>query len=113
LSRKTTTTTICDSGHCQEVPAEVTRQFEVDGKAWALDLCGSCSAGLDAVLASVLKHARPVKVPRPYRLPSERPGRNRARSAAIRAWARDEGIEIAEKGRIPASVISQYDAKAA
>ncbi len=45
--------------------------------------------------------------------PRRRPGRtasSRERSADIRAWAKDQGITVSERGRIPASVAEQYDA---
>jgi hypothetical protein len=28
----------------------------------------------------------------------------------IRAWAKDQGIPVSERGRIPASVVEQYQA---
>jgi hypothetical protein len=33
----------------------------------------------------------------------------RGRAANIRAWARTKGIEVNERGRIPARVVEQYD----
>jgi hypothetical protein len=35
---------------------------------------------------------------------------SRHRSADIRAWAKDRGIAVSERGRIPASVTEQYQA---
>jgi hypothetical protein len=117
VSTKTTITTICDSGHCQEVPAEVTRQFEVDGKAYELDLCGSCSVGLDTVLASMLKHARPVTKARVKRKLVGRTQEARDEAARVRAWwsgHRDEfDLEYQERGRIPGVVSDRYYARAA
>jgi hypothetical protein len=34
---------------------------------------------------------------------------SRRRSHAIRAWALEHGIELSERGRIPASVVEQYE----
>lgn len=34
----------------------------------------------------------------------------RRNSGEIRTWAKEHGIEISERGRIPASVIEQYEA---
>ena len=42
-----------------------------------------------------------------------RPGRtasSRERSADIRAWAKDQGITVSDRGRISASVAEQYEA---
>jgi Lsr2 protein len=36
------------------------------------------------------------------------PGRRR--SGDIRAWAKDAGIQVSDRGRIPASVVAQYQA---
>jgi Lsr2 protein len=48
----------------------------------------------------------------------KRPGNRRARSAAngrgqvdtatVRAWARENGFEIADRGRVPATVLTAY-----
>ena len=35
---------------------------------------------------------------------------HRRRSAEIRAWAKRSGMEVSDRGRIPAEVISQYEA---
>jgi hypothetical protein len=39
-----------------------------------------------------------------------RAGSGRERSGDIRAWAKDQGITVSERGRIPANVIEQYEA---
>ena len=47
--------------------------------------------------------------------PRRRPGRpasSRERSGDIRAWAKQAGIAVSERGRIPASVADQYEAAA-
>ena len=37
-------------------------------------------------------------------------GGNRAHTQAVRAWARQQGIKVSERGRISADVAAQYDA---
>jgi nucleoid-associated protein Lsr2 len=42
-----------------------------------------------------------------------RPGRTqsaRRHTSDIRAWAKDQGIAVSERGRIPASVVEHYQA---
>jgi nucleoid-associated protein Lsr2 len=59
-------------------------------------------------LAPFIEHAR--KVGRGQR---RRPGQtasSRERSTDIRAWAKDQGITVSDRGRIPASVAEQYEA---
>ncbi len=36
--------------------------------------------------------------------------RDRGNSADIRAWAEEQGIPVSERGRIPVTVIAQYEA---
>jgi nucleoid-associated protein Lsr2 len=35
---------------------------------------------------------------------------SRERSETIRSWAKDQGIAVSDRGRIPASVVEQYEA---
>jgi hypothetical protein len=39
-----------------------------------------------------------------------RPAARRQDNAAVRAWAKDNGHEVSERGRIPAAVIAAYTA---
>jgi hypothetical protein len=58
-------------------------------------------------LASFIDHARKTG-----REQAARPGRSSAAgraSAKVRSWAREHNIEISERGRIPASIIRQYE----
>ena len=36
----------------------------------------------------------------------------RERSGTIRAWAKDRGIPVSTRGRIPADIVQQYEAAA-
>jgi hypothetical protein len=61
-------------------------------------------------LSPFIEHARKVgrgQLRRPVRTPA-----SRHHSADIRAWAKDHGIAVSERGRIPASVAEQYQAAA-
>jgi len=35
---------------------------------------------------------------------------SRQRSSDIRAWAKEQGITVSDRGRIPATVVAQYQA---
>ena len=39
-----------------------------------------------------------------------RTGPGRERSSEIRAWAKQRGHKVSERGRIPASIITEYEA---
>jgi len=53
-------------------------------------------------------HAR--KVSATGRRRRVRTGPGRQRSAEIRAWARQRGHQVGERGRIPATIIQEYEA---
>ncbi len=89
-------------------PAGETVRFGLDGAEYEIDLSKKNAAAFRRQLASFIDHAR--KAGRGQR---RRPGRtasSRERSGGIRAWAKDQGIAVSERGRIPASVVEQYEA---
>jgi nucleoid-associated protein Lsr2 len=89
-------------------PAEHTIQFAFDGTDYEIDLNAKNAATFSKQLAPYLEHAR-----RAGRAQPRRPGRTTAgrhRSGDIRAWAKEHGLTVSERGRIPASVAEQYHA---
>lgn len=89
-----------------EVEAERTTRIEVDGRAWEIDLSGASRRRLQEALAPFQRAGRPVKGPS-----RQRPKAERDRSAKIREWARENGVEVNERGRIPADVEARYKAE--
>ena len=89
-------------------PAEQTVRFAFDGTDYEIDLSAKNAVAFGTQLAPYLEHARWAG-----RAPSLRPGRTAAghqRSGDIRAWAKAHGLAVSERGRIPASVVEQYQA---
>ena len=89
-------------------PAEQTVRFAFEGSDYEIDLSAKNAAAFSKQLAPYLEHAR-----RAGRAPAHRPGRtaaNRQRSGDIRAWAKEHGLAVSERGRIPAGVVEQYQA---
>jgi Lsr2 len=89
-------------------PADQTIRFGFDGTEYEIDLNTKNAATFSKQLAPYLEHAR-----RAGRAQSRRPGRaaaSRQRSGDIRAWAKEHGLAVSERGRIPASVVEQYEA---
>src|SRR5215831_3523071 len=89
-------------------PAEQTVRFAFDGTDYEIDLNAKNAAAFSKQLAPFIEHAR-----RAGRAPSRRPGRaaaNRQCSGDIRAWAKEHGLAVSERGRIPVSVAEQYHA---
>jgi len=88
-------------------PADETVRFGLDGVDYEIDLSRQHARAFRRELASFLIHAR--RAERGRRRPA-RSSSGRRRSGDIRAWARDAGIEVSDRGRIPASVVAQYQA---
>jgi hypothetical protein len=89
-------------------PADETVRFGLAGAACEIDLTTKHAATFRRKLAPFIEHAR-----RAGRVQRGRPGRTsatRQRSGDIRAWAKYHGIAVSERGRIPASVVEQYEA---
>lgn len=90
--------------------ATETVTFGLDGSTYEIDLNDSNAAALREALAGYVGHARKVTG-------SKRSGgaRRTASSSgidtkAVREWARANGYEVSERGRVPASVIEAYQA---
>lgn len=88
-------------------PADETVRFALDGTTYDIDLSNANAARLRAALAEFVGHGRKVSSRPTSRRPRSRRG---GRSAEIRAWAREQGLTVNERGRIPADLAAKYDA---
>jgi hypothetical protein len=89
-------------------PAKETVRFAFEGTDYEIDLNAKNAAAFRKQLGPYLEHAR-----RAGRALGRRAGRgaaSRQRSGDIRAWAKEQGLMVSERGRIPASVMEQYQA---
>jgi hypothetical protein len=84
-----------------------TVRFGLDGVNYEIDLSDSNRSRLEGDLAPYIAAAR-----RPSRDSRRRTSRasSSVDRAAVRAWAREAGLNISERGRISAEVIRQYEA---
>ena len=89
-------------------PAAETVRFGLGGTEYEIDLNSKNARAFRRQLAPYLEHAR--KAGRGQRRRPVRTVASRQRSGDIRAWAKDQGIAVSARGRIPASVIQQYEA---
>ena len=83
-------------------------RFAFDGTDYEIDLNAKNATAFGKQLAPYIEHAR-----RAGRVQPRRSGRTtvgRQRSGDIRAWAKEHGLAVSERGRIPASVAEQYHA---
>lgn len=96
--------------------ADETVTFALDGISYEIDLAAKNAQSLRDALSAYVANGRrtsgravsPGRATRP-RSTSGGSGR-RVDNAAIREWARSTGLAVNERGRIPAPVISAYDA---
>ena len=112
---KTTTVSLTDD--LDGSKAERTVAFGLSGSTYEIDLSKKNATALEKVLAPYLQAARKA-AGGPARAGSVRRSvraRRMAGSAkpdvsAVRAWAKDNGYEVSDRGRIAASVVEAYNA---
>ena len=90
--------------------ADETVRFRFDGTDYEIDLSGKNARSFRKQLTPFIEHAR--KAGRGPARRAVRPAAGRQRSGDIRAWARARGVAVSERGRIPVSVVEQYQAAA-
>ena len=93
--------------------AEGTVLFGLDGTHYEIDLSTSHAKELRTALARYIEAGRRVTgtTRRTGHNGRKAPG-NGVSNTAVRAWAKTQGLEVKERGRIPAEVIAQYQAAA-
>lgn len=91
--------------------AEETVSFSLDGVSYEIDLSGDNATKLREALTPYAESARRVGGRSGGR--GGRGGRasrsSSAKTAQIRSWAKSKGLEVNERGRIPASIVEQYE----
>jgi hypothetical protein len=89
--------------------ASETVSFSLDGTTYEIDLSADNAGKLRKDFQSYIDHARKGGGGGGRRRRA-RTGPGRERSAEIRAWARQRGHKVSERGRIPATIIAEYEA---
>lgn len=88
--------------------ATETVRFSYRGTDYEVDLSERNSAKMDKALARYVAAARKVKGTRPGRSVVARASSGGVDSKVVREWARGEGIEVSDRGRVPSDVVGQY-----
>jgi hypothetical protein len=89
--------------------AEGTVRFALDGSEYEIDLSTAHSTELRQSLESYVAHARKVSgTTRRAARGASRKGSSSVDATAVRSWAREQGIDIKERGRVPASIVARY-----
>lgn len=86
-------------------PAAEAVKFSFGGLAYEIDLGPANRERLRKSLQPFIDAGRRVGRGRPSRSASAR-----LDTAAIRAWAQEQGLQVAGRGRISADVVSKYNA---
>jgi len=89
--------------------ADETVTFGLDGTTYEIDLSKKNAAKLRDALAGYVGSGRRVSGRRGAAGRSRGRGRSASDSADIRAWAKDNGYDVSERGRISAEVRAAYN----
>jgi hypothetical protein len=109
VAQKLSVTYACDFDQKEIGPSEHrVRRFSIDGRDYEMDLCERHSEKFDEAVSRFVASARrgSGRQPRAKR----RTAAHRKHSAQIRAWAKEHGMAVSERGRIPADVVTRYEA---
>jgi hypothetical protein len=92
--------------------AEGTVRFGLDGTEYEIDLSTENAEALRKALARYIEAGR-----RAAGSPQRRPGRSGRRASAngvntteVREWAKSQGIEVKDRGRVPAELVVKFQA---
>src|SRR3954463_8277549 len=104
------------SDHLDEnLPADETVSFSLDGTNYEIDLADKNAKELRDAFSRYVSAARKVgrgggRASGGGRSRATGGGRDRERAGGIRDWARKNGHAVSDRGRIPASVVEAYEA---
>ena len=90
--------------------ADETVTFALDGKEYEIDLTNKNAGKLRDALAPFVAHARRSGGGSRGRRSRGASSSRGGHAAEIRAWARDNGYTVSERGRVSAEVKAAYDA---
>ncbi len=106
---------VCDL-HEDEVEGDETVSFGLDGTSYEIDVCQEHAAGLREVFSTYVGAARKAgrpggssarRAPRAVK-PAASSGNERVQE--IRKWARANGHQVSERGRLSTAVTEAYEA---
>ena len=90
--------------------ADSTVRFALDGTSYEIDLSTEHVQALRAALSPYVGAARRAPgTQRPVRS-RRKPGEGAPDSTQVRDWARSQGIDVKDRGRIPAELVVKFKA---
>jgi len=91
-------------------PAEGTVRFGLDGTEYEIDLNGEHAQALRQALTRYIDAARRRPGARQPAGSRRRAGAGGVDSTKVRDWAKSQGIEVKDRGRIPAELVVKFRA---
>ena len=95
--------------------AEETLSFGLDGTAYEMDLSGKNAKKLRDALAPYLGAARKAGRATPAKTRARSGGAptvaDREQNQAIREWAKKQGLNVSDRGRIPPEIVEKYNSR--
>jgi hypothetical protein len=90
--------------------ADGTVRFSLDGTEYEIDLNAKHTEELRSTLKSYIEHSRKVGGSG-RRATTGRSGRRAStvETGAVRTWARQNGYDIKDRGRVPAGLVAKYE----
>jgi hypothetical protein len=88
--------------------AEGTVRFALDGTEYEIDLNKKHADELHTTLDKYINHARKVGGTRRTPRGTGRRSASAVDTHKVREWAKEQGIEIKDRGRVPADIVEQY-----
>ena len=90
--------------------AAATVRFGLDGAEYEIDLSAAHNDELRKALQQYLAHARRTGSTARSAVRTRRG--SAVDTAKVREWAKEQGIEVKDRGRVPANVVEQYQTAA-
>ncbi len=107
MAQKVSVLLLCDLHADGVTEAVETLSFAIGGTSYEIDVCAAHAQEFRDTLQPFTEHARRTRAGSQRH--RSRSISDRARTAEIRAWAKERGHQISERGRIPAAVVTEYE----
>lgn len=105
-----TVVTYIDDVSKKETPKVETIEFAFEGKTYEIDLNPLNAANFRRSIDKYVKNGRKVSSPgRRKQVDGRTITHPKDYIQTVRQWAKDNGIEVAERGRVPLAIYKQYE----
>lgn len=85
-----------------------TVRFGLDGTEYEIDLSKDHTDALHTALGKYVEHARKVGGATRRQVRGGRRSADVIDTTKVRGWAKEQGIDIKERGRVPGKIVEQY-----